>query len=352
MLRTISHNSLVSGGIVDIDGYELPERTPRTGEGSAGHTRGGSASAVKLDRDILLAALEERSLAGDVRSQLQLGRHYLEHQQYDSARKIFELAAAQGNEYAKYQLGVIYYDGLSDIGEDHVRGMAFMRAVAESTNKHTPVELVASAQFNIGRAYFEGFGVTENIEDAARWWHKAARDGSPEGSKLAQCSLGLLYSSPSHQDLPKAFAWHRLAAENGHNESMACVGVMYQHGLGAEPSIDLALRWYKRGAKQGNVYAQAQLASFYYDRQMFTKCVEWATRAGEHTDVHEIARLTRSTPLYIRQGIAVGAFFMGRCHEVGQGIQISRGEAAKWYSKASTYDRHLVTKLRDRISFA
>lgn len=79
-----------------------------------------------------------------------------------------------------------------------------MRDIAESNNPDAS-HLTHHAQFNLGRAYFEGFGVKQSDKEAERWFLLAADDGDPKGSVKAQMVLGLFYSRPGEDsfDLDK-----------------------------------------------------------------------------------------------------------------------------------------------------
>lgn len=79
-----------------------------------------------------------------------------------------------------------------------------LKEVAESTNPDA-THLIPFAQYNVGRAYYEGFGVKQSDEEAERWFLAAAQDGDPNGSIKAQTVLGLFYSRPGEDsfDLDK-----------------------------------------------------------------------------------------------------------------------------------------------------
>jgi len=79
-----------------------------------------------------------------------------------------------------------------------------LKEVAESTNPDA-THLIPFAQYNVGRAYYEGFGVKQSDEEAERWFLAAAQDGDPNGSIRAQTVLGLFYSRPGEDsfDLDK-----------------------------------------------------------------------------------------------------------------------------------------------------
>lgn len=104
-------------------------------------------------------------------------------------------------------------------------GVKYMRSLAEIDLK--PVEqqhsvLIHQAQFNLGKAYFQGFGVKQSDKMAEKWWLAAADDGSRVGCVSAMTALGFIYSrkgEPEYFDLAKAFYWHNEACGNGSLES-------------------------------------------------------------------------------------------------------------------------------------
>lgn len=55
-------------------------------------------------------------------------------------------------------------------------------------------DLIPCAQYNIGRAYYEGFGVKQSDEVAEQWWLRAAKDGDASGCVKAQSILAMYYS--------------------------------------------------------------------------------------------------------------------------------------------------------------
>lgn len=68
-----------------------------------------------------------------------------------------------------------------------------MLNIANSTNPRAH-HLLPFARYNVGRAFFEGFGVKQSDAEAERWWLLAADDGNPKGSIKAQTALGMYYS--------------------------------------------------------------------------------------------------------------------------------------------------------------
>lgn len=87
-----------------------------------------------------------------------------------------------------------------------VKGVQHMKEIAKSTNPDA-AHLIRNAQYNIGRAYFEGFGVNQSDKQSEMWFLLAADDGEQKGSLKSQTVLGLLYSRPGEEtfDLDKVY---------------------------------------------------------------------------------------------------------------------------------------------------
>jgi TPR repeat protein len=69
----------------------------------------------------------------------------------------------------------------------------------------------AQAQYNLGRMYEEGSGVSQDYAQAMAWWRKAADQGNPS----AQCELGVTYWNGNWvpEDQVEALKWVSLAAD-------------------------------------------------------------------------------------------------------------------------------------------
>src|ERR1017187_3174086 len=85
----------------------------------------------------------------------------------------------------------------------------------------------ADTEFNLGRCYENGFGITKDEFEAVKWYRKAAEQGNPE--------------------------WQQE------------VGFDYERGFGVSKDYVEAAKWYRKAADQGDFLAQASLGSFYRD---------------------------------------------------------------------------------------
>ncbi len=70
-------------------------------------------------------------------------------------------------------------------------GFDYMLRVAKSEIKASDPslsKLIHQAQYNVGKSYFQGFGVNQSDELAEKWWLLASNNGEPDGSVLAMTS--------------------------------------------------------------------------------------------------------------------------------------------------------------------
>jgi uncharacterized protein len=119
----------------------------------------------------------------------------------------------------------------------------------------------AEAQNNLGVAYATGDGVTQNFDEAVKWFRKAAERGNAN----AQANLGVAYDKGDGVPLDRSEAakWFRKAAEQGHATSQIALGLAYAYGRGVAKNPAETAKWYRKAAIQGHVLAQIFLAKAY-----------------------------------------------------------------------------------------
>ncbi|XP_014668292.1 PREDICTED: LRP2-binding protein-like [Priapulus caudatus] len=312
----------------------------------------GENQSLLCNEEYYLAEEVEEILRSRVRegcagAEFQLGQFLFEKGDYDMARLEFE-AIQNKDMRARYQLGVMCYDTLGD-KENPKKGFELMMDVASSKSKHDQ-GLVAVAEYNIGRAYFQGYGVKQSDFDAERWWLRAANDDNRSPSIKAQTALGMYYSRPETFNMKKAFHWHSLATKAGSLESQGALGVMHLYGMGCSQDRQMALTYLRTAADRGNVYATGQLASYYYNNKLFTKAAEMAERAAHVDNVDEVARSTDCLRDFVSKGVSLGCFYFARCLQLGSGIDQNREKAATYYSLACKHDKDLSALLQQEVT--
>lgn len=293
--------------------------------------------------------LVEKVKAGDKQALFQLGQLYFEQGAYDKARIYFE-RAKDFDLQCLYQLGVIYYDGLG-CKPDYKAGVECMMQIAKDTSKKAE-HLIRAAQYNVGRAYFQGYGVRrQDDKEAEKWWLLAADDGNPKASILAQSVLGMYYSREETLDLKKAFFWHNEACGNGSLESQGALGVMYELGIGARKEVNSAMECYKEAAERGNVYAMGHLVKCYYTRKLYTKAADLASRVSQLQDVEQIASETNCQAAYIAKGISMACFFYARALQMGHGVKPNKEDAQKYYTRSYHFDPDMCALLQNSTTY-
>ena len=93
---------------------------------------------------------------------------------------------------------------------------------------------------NLGFMYYNGEGVPQDDQEAARLYRLAAE----QGIALAQYNLGVMYSNGEgvSQDDQEAVRWYRLAAEQGYASAQYNLGFMYAAGKGVPQDYQEAVR--------------------------------------------------------------------------------------------------------------
>jgi hypothetical protein len=105
--------------------------------------------------------------------------------------------------------------------------------------------------------YFEGRGVAQDDAEAVKWWRKAAETGHEN----AMARLGLSYSQGRGvpEDVAEAGQWFLKSAQGGDVFGMKVVGVWYAEGHGVPQDLAEAAMWIQKAAKAGDKDAQEWL---------------------------------------------------------------------------------------------
>jgi hypothetical protein len=106
------------------------------------------------------------------------------------------------------------------------------------------------AQTNLGMLYANGQGVPQDYAQARQWFEKAATHGHAR----AQVNLGLLYANGQGvtQDYKTAEYWFRRSAIQGNAMALTKLGLMYERGNGVTQDFIQAHKWYILGAAHGD----------------------------------------------------------------------------------------------------
>lgn len=259
---------------------------------------------------------------------------------------------------AQYQLACMSYDGLGKT-ENHSLAVKMMKEIVETSSPNYSV-LIPCAQYNIGRAYYEGFGVKQSDREAEKWWLLSVKDGDASGCIKAQSILAMFYSRRGEEttDFKKSHYWHQEATANGSIESQATLGVMYEFGLGVVKDKESSFKCFKSAAEKGNIFAMGNLALQYFRFKMFRNSLEVARKLVSLQDTAQLSRDTDCLEAYIKKGISLGLFLYGRCVEKGvieqlleDGEELGEQEPpVYWYSKAAIMEPDTAQYMQDLVS--
>ena len=317
---------------------------------------------------------------GNAEAQYYLGCCYRDGQGvlHDSKEAVrwFRPAAERGEAKAQCELGCCYEDG-AGVPKDYEEAVKWYRKaaeqldfyVAQTKNERKGLYKVLPAVYALGRCYEEGHGVPKDIDEAEKWYRKAARFGyrdaqerlkelwgfntsiSREYAKseiisqkkwkpvyylvvpivlvilcvggnnwLGYYYFGKGYDYDKEQNYEEALKWYHRAADRGYVLAYCNIGCCYEGGYGVPQDYEEAVKWYRKGAEKGDAMAQNNLGCCYEEGngvpQDYEEAVMWYRKAAE-------------------QGNSYGYKNLGDCYEEGHGVPKDAVEAMKFYRKAA-----------------
>lgn len=168
----------------------------------------------------------------------------------DVVRSIEQQAFA-GNAEAQHDLAAIYTAGHGGVEQNFDRAAFWFREAADNG--------IGNARYNLGVLYHQGLGRERNLDRALYWYREAAKVDHAE----AQYNLGIAHIEGIGTDYdPRlAAAFFERAANNGIMEAAYNLGLIYENGLLGEAKPDEALLWYKIAADQGSPDAKSAMST-------------------------------------------------------------------------------------------
>ena len=113
----------------------------------------------------------------------------------------------------------------------------------------------------MGARYAEGRGVPQNLQEAARWFERAANAGfAPAQFRLASLNEK---GDGLKKDLQAARRLYLAAADKGHAKAMHNLAVLYAEGIDGKPDYKVAAQWFRKAASYGVTDSQYNLAILY-----------------------------------------------------------------------------------------
>jgi localization factor PodJL len=154
-----------------------------------------------------------------------------------------------------------------------------------------------SAAYEVGVRYAEGKGVAPNLDEAAKWYDRAAQAGV----------------------IPAVFR----------------LGTLYEKGLSVKKDVDIARRYYLQAADRGNAKAMHNLAVLDADGggngANYKNASQWFRKAAD-------------------RGVADSQFNLGILYARGIGVEQNLAESFKWFSLAAAQGDADSARKRDDIA--
>ena len=160
----INTDEVVMVDVAHIDSVELQPSRP---------VKFNNRMNISIKRDL------KQAKRGNPESQHRMGQFYseekTEHQDYREAVYWYQLSAKQGNHRSQLELGRIFDSGKIQGQNTKSLAIGWYQKLAEDG--------YPAAQCILGKKYFWGDGVEENRREAAKWFTKAAAQGSEEAAE-------------------------------------------------------------------------------------------------------------------------------------------------------------------------
>ena len=328
-----------------------------------------------------------RAEQGDSYAQYKLGNMYEKgfgvEQDYSKSRMWYRKSADQGSSLSQYKLGNMYEKGFG-VEQDYSKARMWYRKSADQG--------YSLSQYSLGNMYEKGLGVEQDYSKARMWYRKSAdqgyslpqkrlnymneqeqfissndkestpiteleieKSGKEEGIGTAESkpltTFPSVYGGDCFED--KDVDDCLMKSELGDSDAQFNLGNMYYRGQGVSKDYKEALKWYRKGADQGNVRAIKRVGDVYYKGKGVIKdnkeAVKWYTKAAEqglsgvqimlgfmyYRGTHGVTLDYKESFKWFRlsaeQGGADAQYILGVMYNNGEGVPQDKKEAVKWY---------------------
>lgn len=112
----------------------------------------------------------------------------------------------------------------------------------------------------------QGIIVSQSEKLSPKEYVQKCKQAAKQGNVIAQNTLGFLYLNGQgvSQDYEQAASWFRKAADQEYRDAQYNLSVMYKLGQGVEQDNAESLKWLEKAAFYGHAAAQNSLGDLYY----------------------------------------------------------------------------------------
>lgn len=143
---------------------------------------------------------------------------------------------------AQHDLAAIYTAGHAGVEINYTKAAQWFNEAA--------INGVANARYNLGVLYHQGLGVEQNMSKALGWYKAAARKNHPEA--LYNLGIAHLEGIGTKYSPHLAAGYFERAADKDVLEAAYNLGLIHENGLLGSASFDDALVWYQKAASLGS----------------------------------------------------------------------------------------------------
>ncbi len=203
--------------------------------------------------------------SGNLDAQLTLGYVYLYgengvKQNFETAFRYYQMAAAQNDPVALNNLGSLYFNGIGTKVDYHKAAELFARAAEQGSD---------DAAVNLAFIYLSGDSSEEMGEKAVKLFEQAAKAGNNTAKFMWGYANYMGFHTP--QNDYKAIEFIRQAADAKFDEAQYILGLMYLNGRGISQNYGNAVRYLRASAAQGNLPAMSTLANILAEGKIYPK---------------------------------------------------------------------------------
>src|SRR5436190_4528992 len=157
---------------------------------------------------------------------------------------VLRAAALKGDPAAAYEIGVRFAEG-KGVAPDLDQAAKWYDRAAQAG--------VVPALFRLGTFYEKGLSVKKDVDIARRYYAQAAERGSAK----AMHNLAVLDADGGGKgaNYKSASIWFRKAADRGVADSQFNLGILYARGIGVEQNLAESFKWFSLAAAQGDADA-------------------------------------------------------------------------------------------------
>ena len=163
--------------------------------------------------------------------------------------KDIEAQAFQGDKTAQHDLAVVYSAGHGGVNVDFEKSFQWFREAA--------LQDMPNARYNLGVLYHQGLGTVQNTERAIQWYKAAAALDHPDA--LYNLGIANIEGIGMPYSPEKAARYFERAAAKGIMEASYNLGLIYENGLLGKTDTDQAIYWYKISSDQNSKEAKNAL---------------------------------------------------------------------------------------------